>query len=230
MKLILTFVFFFSFALVTPVLAQTNELQVEAPAALSAEAGLNENNIEEALKAREIGATQNAPSVKAATAQKESEIPVLLESKKGEAAANNPFAKMLMGVFLIAGLSAAGWLLVRKYRFGNKGQNPATQMKILTQHHLGPKKSLAIVRVAGESMLIGITDHHISLIKSLSLLDEDIPEEVAAQSFGKVLGKKTRTAAAETDATELDGREDDFSITGIKDVVSSRLKSMRSFE
>ena len=162
---------------------------------------------EENITLKASAVTVNAPT-------KESEIPVQLETKKAEGTAEgSPFVKMIMALTVITGVAFAIWLGLKKYRVSNRGQNVAMQMKVISQHHLGPKKSLAIVRVAGESILIGITDHHVSLIKSLSLLDEDVPAETP-KSFKKVMSEE----------------EEDFSITGIKDFVSGKLKNMRSFE
>ena len=45
---------------------------------------------------------------------------------------------------------------------------------------------MAIIRVAGESILIGVTDSHISMIKSLSLIDDEVPSEVP-QKFAEVM-------------------------------------------
>ncbi len=89
------------------------------------------------------------------------------------------------------------------------------------------------MRVAGESILIGITDHNISMIKSLSLLDDEVPEE-APKSFGHVLGdfheeEKTSSKKRSAKESELDSDEE-FAIRGIKDIVSKRLKGMRSFQ
>lgn len=216
-----------SFALAAKTATTTEELKVETPSALSAEIGaLNENNIESALMAREAQGAAAQAEAKPVSALKESEIPLRLETKKGDSAEGSPLTKMLMGLVVIGGLSMAGWLALKKYKLSNRAANPATQMKILAQHHLGPKKSLAIVRVAGESVLVGITDHHISLIKSLALLDEDVPEE-SPVNFDQVMVKNNRSLQARQDS---DGEADEFSISGIKDVVSSRLKNMRSFE
>lgn len=43
---------------------------------------------------------------------------------------------------------------------------------ILTNHHLGPKKSIAVIKVAGRTMVVGITDQSINLISQLAS-DED---------------------------------------------------------
>jgi flagellar protein FliO/FliZ len=154
----------------------------------------------------------------------EAEIPVNLETPQKSVSTGNPFIKMLMSVMILGVLAAAGFYWLRKYRYTNL-KSQATQIKILSQHYLGPKKSLAIVRVAGESILIGVTDHNISMIKSLSLLDEDIPEETPKE-FGSIFTIKSRN---DSPTDEIDNR-DDFSLAGIKDFVSGRLKNMRNLE
>ena len=95
------------------------------------------------------------------------------------------------------------------------------KFKVLTQHYLGPKKSLAIIRVAGESILIGVTDQNISLIKSLSLLDDDIPEETPA-AF-QVAEKSEDVEEAPTEENE------EFHMAGINKIVQGRLKGMRKW-
>lgn len=163
---------------------------------------------------------------------KESEIPVNLESTKKAESNEHPVFKILLSFGIIGILGCAAYFLIRKYRFQNP-RSQATQIKVLTQHYLGPKKSLAIVRVAGESVLIGITDHNISMIKSLALLDEDIPED-SPKEFHAVFAKKTAAqspTASQTAPFADDGDgKDEFSISGIKDIVSGKLKNMRSLE
>ena len=92
----------------------------------------------------------------------------------------------------------------------------------MTQHFLGPRKSLAIIRVAGETMLIGVTDHNISMIKSLSLLDEDEMDNIdVSKSFGDVL----KTKSTETPVAVED--DEDFAFAQIKDKISDKIKGMR---
>lgn len=62
-------------------------------------------------------------------------------------------------------------LLGKKYA-GNKTNNI---LEILETTHLGPKKSLSLVRVADKSVLVGTTDTHITV---LSELDEDKTEQI----------------------------------------------------
>lgn len=163
----------------------------------------------------------NNPSRESATQQgarqttiqnaKENEIPVVLEQNKKSSSSDSPLLRMIFGLAIVGTLSAGALLYIKRNKKIKLAKDAAPEIKVLTQFYMGPKKNLAIVRVAGETILLGITDTNINLIKSLSLLDEDIPSEVP-QSFHSVL------------------EEDDFSITGIKDFVSTRLKTMRNLQ
>ncbi len=179
--------------------------------------------VESANPPAELTAIAPAPQASPQTVS-ESEIPVNLESSKKAESGESPLMKLVLSVSIVGVLASAAFFLLRKYRYTNP-KSQATQIKVLSQHYLGPKKSLAIVRVAGESVLIGITDQNISMIKSLSLLDEDIPEETPAE-FSKVFSKKNKVA----EISEDPDNRDEFSISGIRDFVSVRLKNMRSFE
>ncbi|MFN8845543.1 MAG: flagellar biosynthetic protein FliO [Bdellovibrionales bacterium] len=119
---------------------------------------------------------------------------------------------LLLGLLVV--IAGGAYFLAKKV--GRPGQTGQTQIKVLTQHYLGPKKSLAIVRVAGESILIGVTDNSINLIKSLSLMDDEIPEQTPL-NFEKSLeaAEKVQTSPNE-----------EFSIRQIKDVVSLKLKGI----
>ena len=51
---------------------------------------------------------------------------------------------------------------------GVKGLGNKAAIEILANHHLGPKKSIAVVRVAGRTMVVGITEQSINLISQLT--------------------------------------------------------------
>jgi flagellar protein FliO/FliZ len=153
-----------------------------------------------------------SPSPAAQSQLKETDIPVNLSAQKKAVGAESPWMRMLTGLSIVGILSAGLWLLKKKVRLKTGSKEPAPEIKVLTQHFIGPKKSLAIIRVAGESILIGVTDQNINLIKELSLLDEDIPATVP-QSFEKTMEET-----------------DEFSMTGIKDFVSTKLKNMRTIQ
>jgi flagellar protein FliO/FliZ len=138
----------------------------------------------------------------------EDQIPINLEATKPTQTTESPFLRLIASLSIVGILVTGGVLLVKKKGF-KKSLIKENQIKILTQHYLGPKKSLAIVRVAGESILIGITDQAISHIKTLSLLDDEIPESPPKEFDGLI-------------------KEEDFSMKGIKDIVGHKMKNMRS--
>ncbi|MBX3039450.1 MAG: flagellar biosynthetic protein FliO [Bdellovibrionaceae bacterium] len=170
--------------------------------------------------------TETLPEEKAAATLLESEIPLNLDAKKHAASSDGSLFRVLGGLFVLALMAGGAYYLVRRHSKPGQRQN-APQIKVLTQHWLGPKKSLAIIRVSGESILIGVTDHNISMLKSLSLLDDEIPVETP-EKFGQALDNEDKIAASfQTEDGE------DFMMSGlsqVKESVSRRLKGMRSFQ
>lgn len=164
-------------------------------------------------------------------AVQESQIPVVLEGAKKSVVNENPFLKIMITFGILGVLGCAAYFLIKKYLRPGNSPSQANQVKILSQHYLGPKKSLAIIRVAGESILIGITDHNISLIKGLSLLDEEIPDGTP-KTFKSIFnaGARTETTANPSPAAKDEDGLDEFSISGIKDFVATKLKTMRTLE
>ena len=153
----------------------------------------------------------------------ETEIPVNITEKKIEASSESGLSRVIisLGILLMTGFGV--YLYMKKYVKPSANKNQ--QIKVLTQHYLGPKKSLAIIRVAGESMLIGVTDHNISMIKSLALLDEEIPE-FSEKDFSAALEKSNQRHHANRKDMDLE----DFSMKGIRDIVSKKLSQMRTLE
>ncbi len=231
-SLVLLFCFIFStgnvFAVENSVDKSAEELQLIVPNNDKSEKS------DQQTKDATIPAVDNADAEKSILTKSEKEISVNLETAKKADTDSNSIFKFILTVSMLGVMAAGGYFLLQKKTRTAGAQKQATQIKVLSQHYLGPKKSLAIVRVAGESVLIGITDQNISMIKSLSLLDEDIPED-SPNSFSPVLSKhlnknpgfKENMIAANA-ANEAS--EDDFSVAGIKDFVSSKLKNMRTLE
>lgn len=145
----------------------------------------------------------------------ESQIPLKMTAEKKDEASASSLGRFLFGSVILTIILAGVYFLIRKYSMRNPKVD-SHQIKILTQHHLGPRKSLAIIRVAGESVLIGVTDHNISMIKSLSLLDEDIPQDTP-KKFDQALFQVEKKS------------DEEFTIKGIHEHVRSKLKEMKGF-
>jgi flagellar protein FliO/FliZ len=168
----------------------------------------------------------------------EDKIPVLANTKETKKAAASPFNKMMFTLGVLALLLGALCLGLRRWIKANPKLKQNTKIKVLTQHHLGPKKSLAIVNVAGESLLIGVTDHNITMLKTLSLLDEELPEDVprnfngAMDDFQDDEADFVPARAPKAARSKVQHEDEDFTISGlseIRDSVSSRLRNMKSF-
>ncbi len=169
-----------------------------------------------------------AEAVTARAALDESQIPLSIETSKKSVDSTPTSTRLFLTGFILCAILGATYYLVRKYKLSNSINKSNTKIKVLSQHYLGPKKSLAIIHVAGESMLIGITDQNISMIKSLSLIDDEVPAELP-QNFSETLQMKSeRPAGATAKLTISEELEEEFSFAGVKDTVSKKIKSMRS--
>lgn len=155
-----------------------------------------------------------------ATSQNEAEIPLQLEKAKKHVNEESSSMRYVLSIAILGMLGCGAYYAIRKY--GKVKNLPQTQIKVITQHYLGPQRSLAIIRVAGESILIGVTDHNISLIKSLALLDEEVPE-TTPNNFSATLNNIEFTSNENVSALD-----EEFSMKGIKDVVGKKLKNMRT--
>lgn len=170
--------------------------------------------------------TAEAAPVKAQPSEDQIPLNITVDKKPVEAGGSS--TRILFTGFVIATLLGTAYYFVRKYKTSNKINKSNMQIKVLSQHYLGPKKSLAIIRVSGESILIGVTDTNISMIKSLSLIDDEVPAE-APQSFAGTLEKENSQSGAGARSAMADELDEEFSFSGVKDSVSKKIKSMRSF-
>ena len=168
--------------------------------------------------------TSTAATVdKPISAMAESEIPVKSEATGAVSSERSQWPRLVATAGLLIVILAGAMFFLLKYTKKKSILSQAPKMRILNQFHLGPKKQLMVVQIAGESMLLGVTDHNITFLKNLALLEEELPAQVP-QDFKKTLDETTASATGST--------EDEYEYQGlneIRDRVSSRLKSMRTF-
>jgi flagellar protein FliO/FliZ len=148
----------------------------------------------------------------------ENQIPVLSSATKEKKSESNPIFRLIMTLGVMAVVLGAAAFGVKK--LANR-QGPAaakTRINVLTNHHLGPKKNLMIVQVAGETLLLGVTDHNITMLKTLALIDDEIPATVP-QCFDHTMED---FIADEEEPIVMQGLDQ------IRDTVSSRLKNLRN--
>jgi flagellar protein FliO/FliZ len=134
--------------------------------------------------------------------KKESEIPVFSKSEKLVKSENSLVWRLVASIGFIF-VVGAGLIFFGK-RFSaqkNKGGEKA-RIEVLHQFHMGPKKSVALIRVAGEAILIGCTDHSINMLKSVTLIDDEM-EGALGKDFNAFL-------------------EDEFSVEDMRTALSPR--------
>lgn len=188
-----------------------------------------------------VAAVEAAPDV-SVTKLPEDQIPLNIGTTKKATEGGSSAAKATTTMVILAIMLGAGYFGVRRYKISNTINKSNTRIKVISQHYLGPKKSLAIVHVAGESILIGVTDQNISMIKSLSLIDDEVPETLP-NHFGQALksangmthteealpaaqnGAGATAVKPMANAYELD---EEFSFSNVTETVSKKIKSMRN--
>lgn len=150
-------------------------------------------------------ATSDEAIQKAATPQKESEIPVIYKTKETKETKSQSVIWRLVASFAILTIVGAGMIFASK-RWTKRKDTVAqgARIEFMHQHHLGPKRSLALIRVAGETMIIGITDAHINLIKTITIIDTEMENAFVAPDFNHFLD------------------EEEFSIEDVKSAIKAR--------
>ena len=214
--------------------AKTNASS-EAEAILSPELGksaLEKTPEVPAVEVAKVAPAQTKPA-------SEAETPLSGIEKKDGRTPVSPWSRLMLSLLVLTAVFGVSILLVRRYMKRSNPLQASAKIRVLTQHHLGPKKSLLIAQVAGESFLLGVTDQNITLLKNLSLLEEEIPEEVPktfSHAFKSMLGSEPKTIRQEErkalPPVEGEDTEDMFALSElakIRDVVSTKVNGMRRF-
>lgn len=153
------------------------------------------------------------------------------ETKKK--ATSNIWVRMLLSLLVVLGIIFAGAFFIKSWSGTKTLSQRARMIEVLSQHHMGGRRSVALIRVAGETVLIGLTDHNISMLKSLTLLEEDVPAEEVPK--GQKKGKRFVNALAGTldsalpkfNSSSSSDNKEDFALKNLKDIVGSKLKNMK---
>ncbi|MDZ4676123.1 MAG: flagellar biosynthetic protein FliO [Oligoflexia bacterium] len=141
--------------------------------------------------------------------------------------------RMLMSLAIVLAVIGGGYYAFKKWPGSKKLSTRNRMIEVMAQHHLGAKRSLAVVKVAGEAVLIGVTDNNITILKTLALLDDDMaiatggksPAKFNSALANKVQGEVDRKATL--DAITNSDKDEEFSMRGLREIVGERLKSMR---
>lgn len=171
--------------------------------------------------------------------QDEAKIPVLTASMSSrEHRSGGTTSRLLMSLGLVLTLAIAIGYGAKYWLRKRLGFQDQTKIQILSQYHLGPKKSLVIVQVAGESLLLGMTDQSINLIKPLALIDDEIPTTTPSHFLGELEEFSNLPSAGEVrDRVQIQSSQDrkkemstaeDVNLKSIQTMITSRLREMRT--
>jgi len=128
---------------------------------------------EEAIAAEMKSVKPSASGV--AKVADEASTPVLTKIEKNtqDSTSDSTLFRMIAGLAVVACMGAGALFYIRRKATIGSLKKDGTEIRLVSQHHLGPRKSIAVVKVAGESVLIGVTDQQITLLKTLTLLDDE---------------------------------------------------------
>lgn len=148
--------------------------------------------------------------------KEEKEIPLKVKSAKAEVSSASGMGRIAAGFMAVLVLMGSLFFINKKLKEKKSGAAfNHDSIKVVSQKYLGPKRQLTLVRVSGEYLLLGVTDHNISLIKQLSVIDDEIPD-LDPQDFKTAVKRiDARTNNLENQAQEI---EDSFSVSSLSDV------------
>lgn len=108
------------------------------------------------------------------------------------------FFQMIAALAIVVGLILITWHFSGKLMKGLPGGHHllSKHIRLVETRYLGPKKSLLLVEVGGEYLLLSNSDNQLSLIKRIDMLEEiEIIDEKPEQSGFSAILTRFRQAA-----------------------------------
>jgi flagellar protein FliO/FliZ len=106
--------------------------------------------------------------------KKENEIPVFTKSEKVAKSENSLIWRLVTSMLLLAVVGGAMIFATKRYARKKNTGGDKVRIEVLHRYQLSPKNSLALVRVAGEAILIGCTDQSVNMLKTVTLIDDEL--------------------------------------------------------
>lgn len=176
----------------------TSALAEAVDEVLDSKAGVSEETLDDTaakmLKEETPAAPTTAPGLPAAGASMEKiaepvrtpasgknvpedQIPVLKNVKSAQSSPSGNWFRLIGSAIFVLAVTGGLIVVVKKSSKAKSIGGKKAKIEVLHQHFLGPKKSVALIQVAGEAILIGVTDNSINMIKSVALIDDEVPPE-----------------------------------------------------
>jgi flagellar biosynthetic protein FliO len=89
------------------------------------------------------------------------------------------FARLILSLAVVIGLMWVAANVLRKRGFSGVAGRRATRgpdVELLARRQLGRNASIAIVRVAGRSIVVGVTDHQVTMLDDIEITDIALDE------------------------------------------------------
>ena len=168
-----------------------------------AESSIDGTSDEALVAAAEQLIAEEKPQEPVAQKLKESEIPIVAPPLKAPKSQSQLIWNLVASLGVVVVVAASLLYAVKKWgKTGADKGGKAARIEIMHQLHVSPRRSIALIRVSGETILVGITDYNISMLKSVTLIDDEL-EKVANKDFNGFL-------------------EDEFSIEDVRNALAPR--------
>lgn len=156
--------------------AAAEKLVSEAPAAKAGAQDLAEVQVQGVdAQAQAEGQAKVPDAAQALKAEaKESDIPVFLDVKKTDKSLGTVAWRLVASLALIAVVGGGMVYASRKWTRSKDRGGAQARIEMMHQFHMGPRKSVALIRVAGETLLIGVTEQNVNFLKTVVLIDDEL--------------------------------------------------------
>jgi flagellar biogenesis protein FliO len=210
--------------------APTGNAASRAPAVEDPE----EKKIRDALLSGDTNIAEEKKSATAsATAESTENLPIFVKNeekaKQSVDEKGTPAAKVFASLLLVVGLIGAGALAFRKFVLGKHSpfQKQTRMIQVVSSQAMGPKRSIALVKVLDQHLVVGMSGDSMNLLVNLG-------NNVNLDSFTDEMGpgisfSETLTTAVKTDAFDREEARIQKASTnlGFRSTLKKRLEGLK---
>lgn len=151
------------------------------------------------------------------------------KAKASEQDKESPAAKVMASLLLVVGLIAAVALGFRKFVLGKHSpfQKQTRMIQVVSSQALGPKRSIAVVKVLDQHLVVGMSGDNMNLLVNLGTnvnLDSFSDEVGGGISFSETLTTAVRTDALDREEARL---QKSSSNLGFRATLKKRLEGLK---
>jgi len=107
-------------------------------------------------------------------------------------------ARLAVSMAVVLTLLGVAAKVLRKRGLGSTGGSPATRIEVLARQGLGRTSSVQLVRVAGRTLVLGVTDTSVQLLGEGEALGLEVAEAAADPAVARREREDRRLAARAT--------------------------------